>query len=83
MENNIKINEKIPKIHVTTTINQRVWSLAKEHNIIWGDALEFGIIFKLAEMDLCEYPPNRLSDNIIKLNDIKDGRNNSKTNTEN
>lgn len=57
-----------PGYQVNTTIDPKLWELAKEFNIGWQSALEFGINFKLAERDFLEdYPNNKLSMKIERL----------------
>ncbi len=49
------------KTNVTTSIPLNVWREAKENNIAWNDALEFGILFKLADADgFGDYPESNL-----------------------
>lgn len=58
---------KPPRPQVNTTIDARIHRLAKENSIQWNDALEFGIIFLLAERDIGDHPPNSLSEKIKKM----------------
>lgn len=55
-----------PRVVVTTSISNDHWNLAKENNIAWNDALEFGIKFLIAERDGFDYPKNKLSEKLEK-----------------
>ena len=44
------------KTNVTTTISDNVWRIAKQNNIAWNDALEFGILFLNSDVDGFDYP---------------------------
>lgn len=44
------------KVNVTTTITDKVWRDAKQHNIAWNDALEFGVLFLISDQDGFDYP---------------------------
>jgi hypothetical protein len=73
------ISRNIPKTRVDTSIDSDLWRIAKLNEINWRDALEFGIKFRLAEMNGSEYPSNdllikieRLTGLIKELTDKKD-----------
>ena len=55
------------KINVTTSIDALVWQKAKDNDISWSDALEFGIKFIVAEKDGIDYPPCKLLGRIANL----------------
>lgn len=58
---------KSPRVSVTTSISNECWNLAKENNISWTDALEFGISFLNADRDGFDYPANNLSEKLVKV----------------
>jgi len=73
------------KINVTTSIDDSIYTKAKENNISWNDALEFGISFLIAEKEGYDYPSNKLlikianfqekiSELSLKLEENKNGR---------
>lgn len=55
---------------VSTTIPNHVWLEAKRNNLNWNDCLSFGIQFKLAEQDVCDFPENKLTGKIMKMQDM-------------
>jgi len=55
------------KTNVTTSIPLDVWKLAKENGIAWNDALEFGVLFKRAEIDGFDYPDSKLQEKLLKI----------------
>lgn len=56
------------RTQVGANIKSSLWKQAKENNIGWTSALEFGVKFKLAEMGLVDdYPANNLSKKIEKM----------------
>jgi len=58
------------KTNITTTVRQDFWSLAKQYNIAWNDALEFGIHFLVADKDGglgFDYPHNNLQNKLHKM----------------
>ena len=59
-----------PIIQVSANVKSKVWELAKEKNIGWSDALEFGIRFMLAELDggfEHEYPKCQLQEKLHRI----------------
>jgi hypothetical protein len=55
------------KINVTTTIDAITHQSAKDNDISWSDALEFGVKFLIAEKEGFDYPENNLSKKIAFL----------------
>ena len=55
------------KSQVHISVDSDVLKSLYELKINPSDASEFGMLFKLAEADLIEYPKNKLSKKIIKL----------------
>jgi hypothetical protein len=55
------------KINITTSIDPTIHQSARDHLLAWNDCLEFGILFKTAEIDGFDYPANKLSSKIQKL----------------
>ena len=60
---------KYPRVSITTSIGSDSWNLAKENDISWTDALEFGIEFLVADKDPYsnDYPKNNLSNKMQKI----------------
>jgi len=58
------------KTIVTASIDLETYNLAKNHNISWSKALEFGIKFLVAEKESFGYPPNKLLANIENLQNL-------------
>ena len=54
-------------IHVTTSIDNNLWQKARDNDLSWSDALEFGIRFLSAEKDGIDYPPCKLLGRIANL----------------
>jgi len=60
--------EKKTRIQISANVDGELWKLAKQYNLGWTEALEFGIAFKLAEKDAnYEMPKNILTEKIEKL----------------
>lgn len=61
---------KAPKrTNITTSINSKVWEIAKQNNISWNQALEFGIRFLVADRDGIYWPDCNLKEklhNVVK-----------------
>ena len=55
------------RTHITTTIDEKARAKARELNLEYSGALEFGIIFRAAEIEDSEYPNNLLSHKIERL----------------
>jgi len=55
------------KITISTTIDAFIHKDAKDHNIAWNDALEFGIKFLIAEKEGIDYPANKLLSRIANF----------------
>ena len=55
----------------TTSISMpyELWALARKNLIEFKTALTFGILFKIAEIEDINYPPNRLSEKIEALSE--------------
>ncbi|MAF42891.1 MAG: hypothetical protein CMI54_01805 [Parcubacteria group bacterium] len=51
----------------TTTIDTEIKKAANKAGILFSKALEFGILFKLAERGYGEYPRNALSSKIERM----------------
>lgn len=59
---------KQPNVQVNTTINPKIWNLAKRYSLSWQEALEFGILFLLADKEFIdEYPNCKLLEKLTKL----------------
>lgn len=58
------------KTNINCYIDAELKRLSLENNIGFSEALEFGLKFKLAEMDLEDYPNNKLLTKIAKLQEI-------------
>jgi len=56
-----------PIIQVSANIKLKVWELAKDHNVGWSDALEFGILFLIADKDGFEYPESNLLNKMQRI----------------
>jgi len=61
----IKSNE--PRISIAANISYNLHSLAKENNIGWTEALEFGVKIMLADKNLMDYPECNLKHKITSL----------------
>jgi len=55
------------KITISTTIDAFIYKDAKDYNIAWNDALEFGIKFLIAEKEGIDYPANKLLSKIANF----------------
>lgn len=55
------------RLTISTTIDAEIHKIAKDNNIAWNDALEFGIKFLIAQKEGFNYPDNSLSNKIINL----------------
>lgn len=56
------------KINTTTSLEYDLKKGAEEHNLSYSECLEFGILFKLAEMGKVDnYPDNSLSRKISNM----------------
>jgi len=55
------------KSNVTTSVKSNIWQMAKEENIAWNDALEFGIRFLIADKDGFDYPDCKLQEKLHKV----------------
>jgi len=75
------------KTNITTSIKNEIWMLAKQCNLNWNEALEFGIQFILAEDDICDYPKCKLYEKVekltVKLSEVSQELNDLKENKEN
>ena len=59
-----------PIIQVSANVKSKVWALAKDNNVGWSDALEFGILFLVAEKDdglISPYPDNKVLNKLHKI----------------
>jgi hypothetical protein len=54
-------------INITTSIDNVLWQKAKDNDISWSNALEFGIQFLTAEREGIDYPPCKLLGRIANL----------------
>lgn len=57
------------KTTISTSIDQKTYSLAKVNNISWTDALTFGILFLAAEKTQEDYPDNFLIHKVEKMSE--------------
>jgi len=55
------------RTNITTSIDSKVWEIAKQNNIAWTDALEFGVKFLIADRDGVDYPDCNLQDKLHKM----------------
>jgi len=59
------------RTNITTSIDSKIWEFAKQNNIAWTDALEFGIRFLIADKDdgmgVLEYPESNLQNKLFKV----------------
>lgn len=74
MENS-KINKpktwKQPKMQVGSfLIPYEVYQMAEELRLKYTEVLEFGIRFKYAELSDEPYPPNKLTDKVVQLQQL-------------
>jgi len=56
-----------PLIQISANVKHKIWQLAKDSDIGWTEALEFGILFLLAEKDggmIINYPKNKLTERL-------------------
>jgi hypothetical protein len=74
-------NNIIPKSRVWATISSDYWKFCVENELEFSELLNFAIEFKMAEMDLKEFPFNslsekirRLADKLNNLNEVEDGK---------
>lgn len=58
------------KTTISTTIDAFIHKEAKDHDIAWSDALEFGIKFLIAQKEGFDYPENKLLSKIQYLSKI-------------
>ena len=49
------------RTHLTTTISDEDKKAAKDMGLSYAEALSFGITFRAAERDACDYPSNLLT----------------------
>ena len=59
-----------PIIQVSANVKSKVWALAKDNNIGWSDALEFGILMLNAEKHdglEYEYPKSKILDKLHRI----------------
>jgi len=54
-------------INITTCLEDKIYSLAKENKIGWAEALTFGIKFLIADKEGVDYPENNLNKKIARL----------------
>jgi len=54
------------KTNITTSIRMDLWNLAKKEKISWSKALEFGIMFLIADRDGVDWPQCNLLDRFGK-----------------
>lgn len=55
------------KIAISTTVDALLHQSARDNNISWTDALQFGIQFFVADKEGFGYPDNKLSEKIKKM----------------
>lgn len=57
---------KKPKVQVNTNANNELWEWVKSKGIPFNELLEFGIKFKMAELENFEFPNNIISQRLAK-----------------
>lgn len=55
------------RTNITTSIDRNIWELAKQNNISWSEALEFGVRFLFADRSGVDWPECALQEKLHKM----------------